>query len=159
KVIAAANWTGAANMKGYQLWDAEAGTLVREVPTPIRALYGVSLSRDGNLLAWGGNEGVAVAGVSDVNTGGVPMRTASGNQVAFAAGGKYVVIGGYGYKTVVADPATGKVIHTLAEGDRYADAFALSRDGTKVVAYTQKSRDPRSYAAPEPRVEVWDVAT
>lgn len=158
KLIVGADWTGAANMKGYQLWDAQTGALVREVPTPIRALFGVSLSRDGTKLAWGGNEGVAVAGVSDVTTGGVLMRTGGGNRVAFTPDGKHVVIGGYGSVTVVADAATGKIVQTLAEPGRFANTFVLSRDGTTVVTSAEKTRTA-NYDHNEAGVEVWDVAT
>jgi WD40 repeat protein len=158
KTIIAADWTGAANMKGYQLWDAETGVPKGEVPTPIRALYGVSLSNDGRKYAWGGNEGVGVMGVSDSATGNALWRAKGGHQVAFTPDGRHVISSGYGATTVVADAATGNVIHTLSDPERYANSFVMSRDGSTVVTSTEKVRK-QNYDSNEAKVEVWDVAT
>lgn len=157
--VLAADWTGAANMKGFRLWDAQSGAPVAELPTPIRAVYGGSVSPDGKLFAWGGNEGDAVMGVSEVATGNVLWRSKGANHVAFTRDGKHVIGGYYGGPVVVADARTGAA-RPLTEPNRYAETFAVSHDGTTVVAYTRRSRpDAREIGPTEARIEVWDVAT
>lgn len=159
KRILAADWTGAANMPGFRLWDAESGKPVAELPTPIRAIFGGSLSPDGTLFAWGGNEGEAVMGVSEVATGNVLWRSKGANYVAFSRDGKHVVGGYYGGPVVAADARTGAA-RPLTEPNRYAETLAVSSDGTTAVAYTQRSRrDSREIGTTDARIEVWDVAT
>jgi WD40 repeat protein len=158
KVIVAADWTGAANVKGCQLWDAESGALVGEVPTPIGALFGVSLSKDGKRLAWGGNDGITVVGVSDVETRRVLMRSTGGNRVYFTSDDLHVVCGQHHGPLFVRNAVSGEITHTLTERGRVANSFVLSRDGSTVVASTE--RVPlRNYDFHDARVDVWDVAT
>jgi WD40 repeat protein len=158
KVIVTSDWTGGANVKGCQLWDAESGTLVGEVPTPIGALFGVSLSKDGKRLAWGGNDGITVVGVSDVETGRLLMRSTGGNRVFFTSDDLHIVCGQYHGPLFVRNAVSGEIAHTLTERGRVANSFVLSRDGSTVVASTE--RVPlRNYDFHDARVDVWDVAT
>jgi WD40 repeat protein len=158
KTIITADWTGAANMEGYRLWDAESGAPIGKVPTPIRVLLGVSLSPDGKRLAWGGNEGVAVMGVSDAATGEVLWRSQGGTQVAITPDGRHMLSKRSGAGVVAAELATGKIVHTFAEAGRFPKSFTLSHDGTTVVILTERLQK-RPYDPTDPRVEVWDVAT
>lgn len=158
KVIVAADWTGAANVKRCQLWDAESGALIGEVPTPIGALFGVSLSKDGKRLAWAGNDSITVVGVSDVESGRVLMRSTGGNRVYFTSDDLYVVCGQYHGPLFVRNAVSGEIAHSLTERGRVANSFVLSRDGSTVVASTE--RVPlRNSDFHDARVDVWDVAT
>lgn len=157
KTLVTTDWTGAANMRAFDLWDFATGRHTGTVPVPVGAQYGVSLSPDGKRLAWGGNYGHAVTGVVDVPTGEVVWREKGGNTVAFTPHG--VVAGSYGAQTTVHDPATGAVRQTLSRPGWYANGFAVSRDGSTVVTASEPGRDPRSVGVFGGKVEAWDVAT
>jgi WD40 repeat protein len=158
KLLATADWTGRANSKGFQLWDAESGALLANVPVPIKHLVGVTLSPDGKRFSWGGNDGVPYVGVSDLSNGNWGWRKKGAGPGVFTPDAKLIVIGGdYGESATVVDAATGEVVHTLAQEGRISKQFALSRDGTTVATmseYVTTSNHLKDF-----KLELWNLAT
>jgi WD40 repeat protein len=157
KTLVSTDWTGATNMREFDLWDFATGRRTGTVPVPVGAQYGVDLSPDGRRLAWGGNYGHAKHGVVDVATGEVVWRADGGNLVAFTPHG--LVAGSYGAVTTVHDPATGKPLRALSQPGWYANWFAVSRDGSTVVTSSAPGRDLNAAGTFGGKLEVWDVAT
>jgi WD40 repeat protein len=151
-------------MHGFLLWDAESGALLGRVPTPRSVPFGLCAALDGKRLAWGGEDGVTVTGVSSPAAPDGLWRWKGGNWVQFTPDGRFFVSSpANGPPTELRDALTGNVVRTLAEPTRYTTSFMLSRDGSAVVTSTERRNSERrnrnKYEPPEPRLEVWDVVT
>jgi RNA polymerase sigma factor (sigma-70 family) len=145
---------------GIRIWDAESGKALSHIPVKGPHLYGLSFSPDGKRIAWGGNQGVAVLGVSEVATGKPLWKIQGSNYVTFAPDGRYVIGSVYTGDPLVVEAATGKVVYRLAEPGWVAVRSAVSRDGLTVATAAQRRRDPRGGGGSSPsRIEIWDVAT
>src|SRR5262249_23194691 len=130
------------------------------VPVKGPHLYGLSFSPDGSRIAWGGNEGVAVLGVSEVATGKQLWKIQGSNYVMFTPDGRHVIGSVYTGDPLVVEAATGKVVHRLAEPGWVAVWSAVSRDGLPGAAAAQRRPAPRGGGGSSPsRIEIWDVAT
>lgn len=125
-------------------------------------LYSLSLSPSAAHIAWGGNQGVPVAGMSEVKSGKELWRHPRGYNVAFTRDGKYVISGAHMGGPKVLDAKTGEVVHVLAEENYLIHRLAVSNDTTTVAVVAE--RDSRGLAAYDSergklRIQIWDVAS
>jgi WD40 repeat protein len=154
-LISAGEREGGIDLEVVRVWDLATGKELRELRGHSDTINSVAFSRDGRLLASGGNDKtISLWEVSSWRDGSPADTHRNGiSTLAHSPDAKTVATGSRDRTVRVWDARTGKQVGKFAELPGAVDCLAFSPDGTRLAASASVPYKSTSI------IQIWDTAT